>query len=233
MKLPKIIIFDVGGTIVSGKWQSFMKGYEYLYNEVLNVKETYEEYIEFVSNFFDIINQRDKCDLEFNFISLLNYLVDLYGLKIDLDLYEIEYNFYKSYYEAALMPNIVLVLDYLKDKNIPLYVLSNSMYSTNAVKKELSDVGVLGYFEQVISSGDHVVRKPSSLLFKLYLKKFDMMGISKEEVCYIGNDLYFDINTPVSLNMQAILISDKYCKHEKYLEIDSYKTLLKEFKENE
>ena len=45
MKLPKIIIFDVGGTIVSGKWQSFMKGYEYLYNEVLNVKETYEEYI--------------------------------------------------------------------------------------------------------------------------------------------------------------------------------------------
>ena len=95
MKLPKIIIFDVGGTIVSGKWQSFMKGYEYLYNEVLNVKETYEEYIEFVSNFFDIINQRDKCDLEFNFISLLNYLVDLYGLKKDLDLYEIEYNFYK------------------------------------------------------------------------------------------------------------------------------------------
>lgn len=233
MKLPKIIIFDVGGTIVKGKWSNFRLGYEYLYNEVLDVNESFELYMDFVEQFFDVIKERDNCSLEFNFISLLNYLTDLYGLKIDLDLYEIEYRFYRSYYEAVLMPDIIALLDYLKSKNIPLYVLSNSMYSTNAVKRELEDVGVLHYFKQVISSGDHVVRKPSSLLFKLYLKKFAMIGIDSHEVCYIGNDAYFDINTPVQLGMQAVLISDKIHLHEHYLEVDGHNTLLKELKENE
>lgn len=233
MKLPKIIIFDVGGTLIKGTWQDSILGYTYLYDEVLDVKESLYDYLDFVKGMFYIIKERDTCDLEFNFKSFFNYLKDLYGLKTNKSFEEIEYTFARKFYSPMLNDNVIELLEYLKNKNIPLYVLSNSMYSTNCVEKELEEFGIRKYFLQVISSGDHLVRKPSPELFKLYLKKFEMMGINVSDVCYIGNDPYFDITTPVKLGMKAVHISDKDVKHDGYLEISNYLNLIKEFDKDE
>lgn len=233
MKLPKIIIFDVGGTLIKGTWQDSILGYTYLYDEVLDVKESLYDYLDFVKGMFYIIKERDTCDLEFNFKSFFNYLKDLYGLKTNKSFEEIEYTFARKFYSPMLNDNVIELLEYLTNKKIPLYVLSNSMYSTNCVEKELEEVGIRKYFLQVISSGDHLVRKPSKEFFKLYLKKFDMMGYKVTDVCYIGNDPYFDITTPVKLGMKAVHISDKDVKHDGYLEISNYLKLIEEFDKDE
>lgn len=233
MKLPKIIIFDVGGTLIKGTWQDSILGYTYLYDEVLDVKESLYDYLDFVKGMFYIIKERDTCDLEFNFKSFFNYLKDLYGLKTNKSFEEIEYTFARKFYSPMLNDNVIELLEYLNNKKIPLYVLSNSMYSTNCVEKELEEVGIRKYFLQVISSGDHLVRKPSPELFKLYLKKFEMMGINVSDVCYIGNDPYFDITTPVKLGMKAVHISNKDVKHDGYLEISNYLKLIEEFDKDE
>ena len=125
----------------------------------------------------------------------------------------------------------ILVPEYTSTSE--LYVLSNSMYSTNLIEKELEEVGIKDYFIQIISSGDHLVRKPSSDLFKLYLKKFSMMGYKYSEICYIGNDYYYDIETPVKLGMMSVHLSDKFMVHKNYLEVDSYLKLIEEFKKYE
>ncbi|MBE6131408.1 MAG: HAD family hydrolase [Erysipelotrichaceae bacterium] len=233
MKLPKIIIFDVGGTLIKGTWQDSILGYTYLYDEVLDVKESLYDYLDFVKGMFYIIKKRDTCDLEFNFKSFFNYLKDLYGLKTNKSFEEIEYTFARKFYSPMLNDNVIELLEYLNNKKISLYVLSNSMYSTNCVEKELEEVGIRKYFLQVISSGDHLVRKPSPELFKLYLKKFDMMGYKVTDVCYIGNDAYFDITTPVKLGMKAVHISNKDVKHDGYLEISNYLKLIEEFDKDE
>ena len=233
MKLPKIIIFDVGGTLIKGTWNDSILGYIYLYEEVLDVKEPLDEYLDFVKGMFYIIKQRESCDLEFSFRSFFNYLKDLYGLKTDKSYEEIEYSFARKFYFPKLNDYVVEILEYLKNKNIPMYVLSNSMYSTNCVESELEEFGIRKYFKQVISSGDHLVRKPSPELFKLYLKKFDIMGYKSSDVCYVGNDHYFDITTPVKLGMKAIHISDKDILHDQYLEVSSYLKLIEEFDKNE
>ena len=44
MELPKIIIFDVGGTLLKGDFDDSILGYTYLYEEVLDVKETLNDY---------------------------------------------------------------------------------------------------------------------------------------------------------------------------------------------
>lgn len=233
MKLPKIIIFDVGGTIIKGTWKDSILGYTYLYEEVLDVKESLNDYLEFVKGMFYIIKQRDTCDMEFNFRSFFNYLKDLYRLKTNKSFEEIEFKFARTFYSPSLNDNVIELLEYLKNKNIPMYVLSNSMYSTSCVESELEEFGIRKYFKQVISSGDHLVRKPSPELFKLYLKKFDMKGYKVSDICYIGNDPYFDIVTPVSLGMKAIHISDKDIKHDGYLEISNYLNLIEEFDKDE
>jgi FMN phosphatase YigB (HAD superfamily) len=233
MKLPKVIIFDVGGTLIKGTWGDSILGYKYLYDEILDVKESLDDYLEFVSRMLPVIKQRETCDLEFSFQSFFNYLKDLYGLKSNLSYEEIEYRFVRTFYEPKLNEHVIELLDYLKSLNIPLYVLSNSMYSTSCVAKELMELGIRDYFKLVISSGDHLVRKPSSDLFKLYLKKFDMMGYSTKDICYIGNDYYYDIVTPVKLGMISVLLSDKDVDHGDYLEISNYLNLISELKKYE
>lgn len=233
MRLPKIIIFDVGGTLIKGIWNDSILGYKYLYDEILDVREGLDDYLEFVTGMFPVIKQRETCDLEFSFQSFFNYLKDVYGLKSDLPYEEIEYKFARCFYEPILNDHVIELLDYLKSLNIPLYVLSNSMYSTSCVEKELLELGIRDYFELVISSGDHLVRKPSCDLFKLYLKKFDMMGYHHEDICYIGNDYYYDITTPVKLGMMAVHINDKDIDYGDYLEISSYLNLISELKKYE
>ncbi len=233
MKLPKIVIFDVGGTLLKGTWDDCLLGYIYLYEEVLDVKESLDDYLEFVKGMFYIIKQRETCDLEFNFRSFFNYLKAVYGLKTNTSYEEIEYLFSRKFYTPKLNLHVIEILEFFKSKNIPLYVLSNSMYSTELVSRELEEFDLKHYFKQIISSGDHLVRKPSKELFKLYLKKFDMIGVSTSDVCYIGNDPYFDIETPVKLGMQAIHLGDQDVNHGTYLEISSYLKLIEEFKKYE
>ena len=71
MKLPKVIIFDVGGTLIKGTWGDSILGYKYLYDEILDVKESMDDYLEFVSRLLPVIKLRETCDLEFSFQSLI------------------------------------------------------------------------------------------------------------------------------------------------------------------
>jgi hypothetical protein len=57
MKLPKVIIFDVGGTLIKGTWGDSILGYKYLYDEILDVKESMDDYLEFVSRILYMYKQ--------------------------------------------------------------------------------------------------------------------------------------------------------------------------------
>ena len=57
-------------------------------------------------------------------------------------------------------------------------------------RSELHKVGLLGYFDPIIVSGDHGYRKPDRRLFQLAL---DGMGAAAENALYVGNDMYRDI----------------------------------------
>ncbi len=233
MELPKIVIFDVGGTLLDGNWYDAINGYIYLYENVLDVKEPFEDYLSFIKDMLLIINERESVSLEFNFESLFNYLRDLYGLKTNKSFYEIEVEFSYKIFKPSLKNNIVLLLDYLKNKNVIMCVLSNSMFSSNCLNVLLRNLGIDKYFTQLISSGDHLVRKPSDRLFNIYLKKYQMMGYNVFDICYIGNDYKYDVITPVKLGMKSVLIGDKDYYHNGYLEVSNYLKLIEEFDKNE
>ena len=233
MKLPKIMIFDVGDTLICGKWEDQLNGYIYLYEEVLDVKESVEDYLDFIKGMLPIIKERDKVSLEFNFRSFFNYLKDLYGLKTNKTFEEIELAFSYKLFIPKLKSNIVELLEYLNNKGVILNVLSNSMFSSSCLNSLLENLGIRKYFKYLISSGDHLVRKPSEHLFNLYIKKYQMLGYKISDICYIGNDFYYDIVTPAKLGMMSILISDKDIKHSDYLEVSSYVKLKNEFDKNE
>ena len=98
--------------------QGYGYNVKYLYDEILDVKDSMDDYLEFVTGMFPIIKQRETCDLEFSFQSFFNYLKDLYGLKSDLPYEEIEYRFVRTFYEPKLNDHVIELLDYLKSLNM-------------------------------------------------------------------------------------------------------------------
>ena len=87
----------------------------------------------------------------------------------------------------GLYPYVREVLDVLHNR-YPLAIVTDAQ-STYA-RGELHKVGLLGYFDPIIVSGDHGYRKPDPRLFQLAL---DGMAAAAENTLYVGNDIYRDI----------------------------------------
>jgi len=87
----------------------------------------------------------------------------------------------------SLYPYVREVLDVLRAR-CPLAIVTDAQSAY--ARGELHKVGLLGYFDPIIVSGDHGYRKPDRRLFQLAL---DGMGAAAENALYVGNDMYRDI----------------------------------------
>ena len=87
----------------------------------------------------------------------------------------------------GLYPYVREVLDVLRER-YPLAVVTDAQSAY--ARSELHKVGLLGYFDPIIVSGDHGYRKPDPRLFRLAL---DGMAVAAENTLYVGNDMYRDI----------------------------------------
>ena len=87
----------------------------------------------------------------------------------------------------GLYPHVREVLDVLRER-CPLAIVTDaqSAYACG----ELHKVGLIGYFDPIIVSGDHGYRKPDRRLFQFALGG---MGVAAENALYVGNDMYRDI----------------------------------------
>ena len=90
-------------------------------------------------------------------------------------------------HRLGLYPYVREVLGVLHDR-YPLALVTDAQ-SANA-RGELHKVGLLGYFDPIVVSGDHGYRKPDRRLFQLAL---DAMGVAAGNALYVGNDMHRDI----------------------------------------
>jgi putative hydrolase of the HAD superfamily len=106
-----------------------------------------------------------------------------------------------------LYPFVREVLDALRER-YPLAIVTDAQ-STYAAA-ELHKVGVLGYFDPIIVSGDHGYRKPDRRLFQLVL---DGMRVSAGNTLYVGNDMYRDIYGAREAGLKTVMFdSDQGAK---------------------
>lgn len=98
-----------------------------------------------------------------------------------------------------LFPQVQEVLTELK-KRYPLAIVSDAQ-SAYAVP-ELNAVGLQGYFDPVVISGDYGYRKPDARLFQ---KALDRLRILPTQAIFIGNDCYRDVFGARQLGMKTIM----------------------------
>ena len=103
-----------------------------------------------------------------------------------------------SRYRLQLYPGVEETLRQLH-ASYALAVVSDAQ-SAYAVP-ELNAVGLSGYFDPVIVSGDFGYRKPDQRLFEAALSR---MELQPAEVLFVGNDLYRDVIGPQSAGMNTV-----------------------------
>jgi putative hydrolase of the HAD superfamily len=99
----------------------------------------------------------------------------------------------------TLYPYVREVLDVLYGR-YPLAVVTDAQSAY--ARSELHKVGLLGYFDPIIVSGEHGYRKPDRRLFQLAL---DGMAIAAENALYVGNDMYRDIHGAQEAGLTTVM----------------------------
>ena len=96
------------------------------------------------------------------------------------------------------MPGARSLLPALRDKGMPLGIISNAQYYTPLTLEKIAGVSLneIGFSHDLCSWSYQLLRgKPSRVLFEAPLKILSDRGISANEVLYVGNDMLNDIYT--------------------------------------
>lgn len=200
----KTCIFDLFDTLLLKVTFEYDKGINYLaenHFSVENREKLFEAASEFRSQF--MLN-REETQIEVSFEDQLKYYENRLQLKLTGNYSDIEWEFFLQCREERVANGATDFLSYLKKRGYTLAILSNSIFSSETLKKYLEMHQILHFFDVVISSADIKYRKPSKKSFEMILEK---MGIKpSSEIYYIGNKLDKDFYGAYNAGLSPILI---------------------------
>lgn len=132
-------------------------------------------------------------------------LIEHYGFDGDVErvAHEIaEPNAWRS--RLALFPDVKPTLEALRFRRFKLGVVSQNLSSSHELAEDLSDRGLGGYFELVLTSESAGYDKPDP---RLYLEAVSRLGLVPSEVCHVGDSLLKDAEAAKLAGLRGILLN--------------------------
>lgn len=131
-----------------------------------------------------------------------SFLFRIAGTKIDSEnIYE---KIFKKFDEPGnwiVDPTFFELVDYLKEKQIGLGIISNWDLRLRAL---LTNMNLIGYFDHVIISAEFGYEKPSPKIFQEGMR---LTKLSPQSHYYVGDKLEYDYYPPESLGWKSFWIS--------------------------
>lgn len=207
MKLPKMILFDYGQTLMDESYFDGVAGTAAVmeYAEVNKYGKTPEEIQEQADEInkdlgrFDM-SKRHLCTTEVPACPFQAYLYESNGIRLSVSYSEAARIFWDAAAPAVPTPGISEFLEYLKEKGIRTGVISNLTHSEEALRERIGSV-ITHEFEFVLTSSTYVFRKPHPRLFWLALEKADL---APEDVWYVGDDPECDVKGSMNVGIHPV-----------------------------
>lgn len=221
------ILIDMGDTLIHNIDFDFKRSLTIMYEQSLNKKVTLDDFLCYSMKIInDVFSERHF--IEIKLIDFLKQLIEVFDFSYNISLEELEIVFSKNLSKIEIIDYSIDLLRYLKQKNYRIVVLSNTCMSKKAILNILKPFS--DYLDDVIVSSDYCVRKPHFSFFDIGIKR---LGINKQNVCFIGNDYYYDVYGSNLSGIKAIWFNEKHLtpnskyQCQNYIEIDSYETIIK------
>lgn len=197
MPAPKMIMFDYGQTLadevpfdgIAGT--RALLGYAAENKHDLTAEQVQEKADELNRELgrFDP-EKRHLFTIEVPNYAFLAYLYGSLGIRLSLSPEEADRIFWDASSPALPSEGIADLLSFLKRRGIRTGVISNISYSGQTLKERIDKLLPDNEFEFIISTADHMFRKPSPRIFELGLIKAEL---SPKDVWYVGDNFGCDI----------------------------------------
>ena len=234
-KKPKMILFDVGGTLFNDGKCNPADGFEKLRHHAINPEVTdsqklYEQWREYLGEVSDI-KSKSGVTLDIPLSSVIRYAAMNTGLKFDIPMALQEEIFDRYNSSRQVIDGVTELLNELDSLGIRTAVISNNMMSGEslalAIKRWIPDAK----FEFFLTSADILFTKPSKAVFSAAL---NYIQLNPSECWYCGDSVTPDIHGSYSCGMKPVLLdektsiplafrSDEHC--EKYLTVNNWNVL--------
>lgn len=192
MGKPKMILFDYAHTLAWEPDADFLRGERAVFAHVQDNPRyvTPEEAARLGTELFLAARDCRHSGWELHEHQQLRLKYDLLGLTFDLPLNELEKLLWTASCHGEAMPGVQAMLDELQAQGIRTGVISNLVWSGEALTDRLHRLLPEHTFEFIISSSDYGIRKPNPLIFHAALAK---AGLSPEDVWFCGDQIDADV----------------------------------------
>ena len=208
MKLPKMILFDYGQTLVNEQKFDGVKGTEAVLQYA--TKNKYNLTAEQIQREAGRINQelgrfdpatRHLTQVEVPNVMFSPYLYESQGIEVPLSTEEIDKIFWDAASPGVPTEGVGLFLEFLRERGIRTGVISNISYAQAVVANRIHEMIPDHAFEFILTSSQYVFRKPNERIFRLALEK---AGLPAEDVWYIGDQYECDIKGAAAAGMTSV-----------------------------
>lgn len=208
--MKKAVIFDFYETLVREHDMNFNRALELLHERYLSAYCTSGEL-----KAYGTVTRQKYLDLHAEgkeYALMREEIPDLlhhFGADITIDDPDFEYEFMRLESNTRLLPGVRELLEDLTEKDVNVYILSNSIFTAGTIRKYLAGQDVLQYFSGVISSAGPGVIKPDSRLFDeaVRMVEKDIPGIERSDIVFVGDTYETDAAGACAAGLRAVWLN--------------------------
>ena len=195
MGLPRMILFDYGGTLLNESAFSFREGEKAVFRHVVRNPRNLssDEVSDFETAYFRSLQTVRDLNYEPHEYQMLRLKYELNEIELDISYEEAEEILWEHTApldEASYMPGIREFLAFLRSQNIRSGVISNLGWSGRMLEKRIGRMFPEHQFDFILASSEYGLRKPDPRLFSLALVK---AGLHARDVWFVGDTFEKDV----------------------------------------
>ncbi|WP_286910053.1 HAD family hydrolase [Clostridium sp. UBA1652] len=232
MTKVKVIVFDLFETLLHDIKFDFNSGLSYLHENILSKDTDKVGLLDYAATYWkELYDKRNEDNSEVAFEDELLDFKNKYGFKVNYPLEEILFNCALEINTTELFNDTIYTLEQLKLLGIPVYLLSNSIFKKNVMRKFINQYDLEKYFVNIHFSADYKIRKPHKDLFKIVfddIKRYETK-IEIKQVYFIGDNFEADVLGAENFGFTPIFINRKHdndINNKNFIEIKSLSELL-------
>ena len=201
---PKMVIFDVGRTLLDYSEFDSLKGVRALMPYISENPHdlTAEEIDQRTSEIFAFFEESRKQLFEVPEKTILTLVYDVLGLKFSISIDEIERIIWTEDVVKVPIPHAKELLDRLHEMGIQTAVISNMDFSGDLLRQTLNRIFPNNHFQFVIASSDYGVRKPNHYIFDAGITR---SKLSPTDIWYVGDKVKVDVEGSRAVGMTPVL----------------------------
>lgn len=229
----KVVVFDLYDTVLKDISFDFDSGIAHLHRTFFREKCSLAELKSYAESFLPLYNKRKTEHTEVCLIrDEVPWFFEKFGVPKPEDFEELDYDIMNQMQKVTLLDEVKYTLEELGKQGIPMYILSNSIFTGRSAMRLLEDFGISRYFTKLFSSADYKVRKPSSEFFRIVLDEIAKQNpeIKTEEILYLGNDYVTDVIGATSMGLNTVWYNVNHLPNKNGLEItdvDDFREIIK------